>query len=140
MLFGTSPHALSEAECWHLLSVGGIGRLAITIGALPRIVPARFAVDGDRVKLCLGDQDGLTDAVDNTVVALAVDSLADNSPHGWLVEINGIASLVPEHHSTHGCAHQTTPLVTSIAPTLVTGSTYRLCDSAVPGPIEHTEP
>lgn len=136
MLFGPSPHALSEIECWHLLSAGGIGRVAVTIGALPRIVPVRFALDGHRVMLCLGDQEGLTDAVDNTVVALAVDSLADDSPHGWLVEINGISSLVPEQVRARGCAHRARPLVARIDPTLISGSTYRLCDSAVPATIE----
>ena len=110
--------------------------MAVTLGALPRIVPARYALDGHRVMLCLGDQEGLTDAINNTVVALAVDSLADDSPHGWLVEINGISSLVPEHDHARGRAHQTRPVVATIDPTLISGSRYRLCDSAVPPTIE----
>jgi len=144
MLFGPSPHGLSEIECWHLLSAGGIGRLAVTISALPRIVPVRFTLDftldDDRVILCLGDQEELADAVDNTVVVLAVDSLADDSPHGWLVEVNGIAQLAPAHDPAPGCPHQTRPLMASITSALVSGSTYRLCDGALPATADRIEP
>jgi len=38
-----------------------------------------------------------------------------------------------------GCVHQTRPLTASVVPTLVTGSTFRLCDgtlSAVTGGVE----
>jgi len=56
------------------------------------------------------------------------------------VEINGIAQLAPARGPGPGCAHQSRPLLASITPTLVTGSTYRLCDSAFPDPPEHTGP
>ena len=132
MLFGPPPHRLSDTECWHLLAVGGIGRLAVTVGALPRIVPVSFAVADDRIALCLGDQVELADAVDNTVVTLAVDSLADGSQHGWFVEVAGIAQLAPAEAPPPGCAQQTGPLMASLDPSFVNGATYRRCETALP--------
>jgi len=133
MLFGPSPQALSEIECWRLLGAGGIGRLAVTIGALPRIVPVRYALDSGQILLCLGDQAELTDAVNNTVVAFAADSLTDDNRHGWFVEINGVAELAPSMERTRGCSHESPPLIASVEPTLITGSTYRLCDAGLVG-------
>ena len=45
---------LSRAECWELLASASVGRLALSIRALPLILPVRYAVDDASVAISLG--------------------------------------------------------------------------------------
>jgi hypothetical protein len=132
MLFGPEPHELTETECWRLLNAGGIARVAITFGAVPRIVPVRYLTDGPHLVVCVGNQAALSEAFNNTVVALAVDSFADDTEHGWLVQVSGTAKLAPTGHPSFHCRQETPAFVATIVPAIIAGSSYRLCDNARP--------
>ena len=41
--------ALSERECWELLATVSVGRLALSIRALPLILPVQYYLDGRRL-------------------------------------------------------------------------------------------
>lgn len=51
-----TPHddALSERECWELLATVSVGRLALSVRALPVILPVQYYLDGRRLAVCLG--------------------------------------------------------------------------------------
>lgn len=120
------PRELTERECWQLLSAGGVARVAITVGALPRIVAVRYLVDGSRLVVRLGDRQELSRAFDNTVVTVAADSLSDATAHGWLVEASGPARLEGLDRWPAVSNEVPAPVVASIEPQLVVGSTYDL--------------
>jgi uncharacterized protein len=84
---------LSTDECWELLATSTLGRLALSIHALPIILPVRYVVDDASVTISL-DRLGMPDAaVDNSVVAFAVDEISPVSDEGWWVQMQGIARL-----------------------------------------------
>lgn len=99
LLHGVLPagaRALDEDECRSLLRTAEVGRLALTAGALPAIVPVPFAVhDGDVViPTCAGSP--LLAAVRGAVVAFAVDSYRPRDRGGWGVNVVGPARVVAD--------------------------------------------
>jgi nitroimidazol reductase NimA-like FMN-containing flavoprotein (pyridoxamine 5'-phosphate oxidase superfamily) len=85
---------LDEAECRRLLSRSSLGRLAVTSGALPVIVPVNFLLDGDRILVRTGEGTKLDAAVRDAVVAFEIDNTEPFSHAGWSVCVTGVAREV----------------------------------------------
>ena len=86
--------ALSERECWELLATGSVGRLALSVRALPVIVPVQYYLDGRRLAACLGHHALPERALDQTVIAFAADSIDPVTRSGWSVQVQG-RSVIP---------------------------------------------
>jgi nitroimidazol reductase NimA-like FMN-containing flavoprotein (pyridoxamine 5'-phosphate oxidase superfamily) len=87
---------LTEEECRALLATATVGRVAITVGALPVVLPVNFGLlDGD-VVFVTGDGIKLRAAVDNTVVGFEVDEIDALAESGWSVMAVGNARLVTD--------------------------------------------
>jgi uncharacterized protein len=93
-LDGAGLYVLDRSDCLRLLARGGIGRIAVTAGALPMILPVRYALDGDRVVLCVRVGSTLDQATHDTVVAFEVDG--SDLGGDWSVSIVGVARPIPE--------------------------------------------
>jgi len=93
-LDGAGLHVLDRADCLRLLARGGIGRIAVTAGALPMILPVRYALDSDRVVLCVGVGSTLDQATHDAVVAFEVDG--SDLGGDWSVSIVGVARPIPD--------------------------------------------
>ena len=91
-LDGAGLVVLDRPECLELLARGGVGRIAINAGALPVILPVRYAVDGERVVLCVGVGSTLDQATHDAVVAFEVDG--SDLDGEWSVSVVGIARPV----------------------------------------------
>jgi nitroimidazol reductase NimA-like FMN-containing flavoprotein (pyridoxamine 5'-phosphate oxidase superfamily) len=87
---------IAREESIRLLESASVGRLALTSGALPDVVPVNFLVDGDRVLLRSGGGTKLAHAMTDAVVALEVDHIDVVSRGGWSVVITGIATEVTD--------------------------------------------
>jgi nitroimidazol reductase NimA-like FMN-containing flavoprotein (pyridoxamine 5'-phosphate oxidase superfamily) len=85
---------LSPAECQQLLQTVTIGRVAVSLGALPVILPVTFSVvDGDIVfRTTPGTK--LDAAATNAVVAFEVDGFDADDGDGWSVLVQGVAEEV----------------------------------------------
>jgi uncharacterized protein len=105
-LDGAGLAVLDRSDCLRLLARGGVGRIAISAGALPMILPVRYALDGEHVVLCVGVGSTLDQATRHAVVAFEIDG---SDPGGeWSVSLVGVAHPVPEGDET---AHaETLPL------------------------------
>ena len=89
---------LTEEECWALLGTAELGRVAITVGALPAVLPVNFAVqDGDIVFLT-GEGMKLRAALNRTVVAFEVDEFDTGRRSGWSVLAVGVAEEITGEH------------------------------------------
>lgn len=94
------PVDMDEHECLALLDRPGpgSGRISVTIGALPEIVPVAYGlVDGD-VVFFADDAPGVTGALSCTVVAFETN-WRDRAPTGaerWDVHVVGTARLVTD--------------------------------------------
>lgn len=95
--------SLDRSTCLSLLSSVGVGRLGLSVGALPVIMPVGFRVDGDRIVFSLRAGDGGAGAVNGAVVAFEADDVDPTTGVGWTVLVQGAARLVPDPqgHADH---------------------------------------
>jgi uncharacterized protein len=86
---------LTRAQSVRLLESTSIGRVGVSIGALPAVLPVNFAiVDGDIViRTTPGTK--LDAAVTNMVVAFEIDGV-DPIAGGWSVLVQGVAEEVTD--------------------------------------------
>ena len=83
---------LDRAECLRLLATSPIGRIAVTIGALPVILPVNFLLDGERILIRTGGGTKLDAATRDAVVAFEADHVDFYSHTGWSVCVTGRAT------------------------------------------------
>jgi nitroimidazol reductase NimA-like FMN-containing flavoprotein (pyridoxamine 5'-phosphate oxidase superfamily) len=85
---------LSEEECAHILETAAIGRVGVTMGALPVILPVNYAMlDGD-VVIRTSDGTKLDAALRGAVVAFEIDHVDPMYHGGWSVLVQGRASEI----------------------------------------------
>jgi hypothetical protein len=85
---------LTEEEARRLLAVGGVGRVGITMGALPAIFPVNYEVIDDAVVFLTAPGSKLNAATEGAVVAFEVDEYHGESRAGWSVLVVGRAEVV----------------------------------------------
>jgi nitroimidazol reductase NimA-like FMN-containing flavoprotein (pyridoxamine 5'-phosphate oxidase superfamily) len=82
---------LSRNECMALLGSRTVGRIAITAGALPVILPVNFVLIDEHIVIRTGRGTKLDAATRNTVVAFEVDDFEFEDETGWSVVLTGVA-------------------------------------------------
>ena len=86
---------LDRTECVRLLETRSLGRIAISVDALPTILPVNYAMVGDdQVVIRTRRGTRLSTATRNAVVAFEVDEFDDTSGDGWSVLVRGVAREV----------------------------------------------
>jgi nitroimidazol reductase NimA-like FMN-containing flavoprotein (pyridoxamine 5'-phosphate oxidase superfamily) len=80
---------LGREECLQLLSGAMLGRIGVSIGALPVILPVNFRLIGDRIVFRTGTGTKLDAATRRAVVAFEVDEMEPLSHSGWSVVVTG---------------------------------------------------
>ncbi|MEX2292634.1 MAG: pyridoxamine 5'-phosphate oxidase family protein [Acidimicrobiales bacterium] len=86
---------LDRAECLRLLASVTLGRIGLTTGALPVVLPVNFWFDGSRILIHTGPGTMLAAATRDAVVAFEVDEMDAFWHTGWSVLATGVA-----HHIT----------------------------------------
>ena len=93
-VFDIGLESLSEAECRALLAGSSFGRVAITVGALPAILPVNYALlDGD-VVFRTTEGSKLRAALERAVVAFEIDGIDEAQHTGWSVLVVGHATAI----------------------------------------------
>ena len=87
---------LDRDECLRLLGGAVIGRVGVSSGALPRVLPVNFRLDGDRILIRTSRGTKLDAATANAVVAFEVDEIDPVNQTGWSVLITGVAREVTD--------------------------------------------
>jgi nitroimidazol reductase NimA-like FMN-containing flavoprotein (pyridoxamine 5'-phosphate oxidase superfamily) len=82
---------LSRAQCLELLGHVPVGRIVLTVGALPAIMPVNFVLHQGEVIIRTDTGTKLAAAARNAVVAFEVDQLDDTGQQGWSVSLVGRA-------------------------------------------------
>lgn len=85
---------LDRDECLGLLATARLGRIAITSGALPVILPVNFRLFGDEILFRTGRGTKLDAATQGAVVAFEVDAMDPLEHTGWSVLVTGVARQV----------------------------------------------
>lgn len=120
---------LSREQCLELVATATIGRVGISSGALPTVLPVNFLLDGERILIRSGKGTKLDAAMQDAVVAFEVDDFDPIYHSGWSVVITGVARPVTDPDELQ--ALETAPLtrwaprgnghVVSISADIVTG-------------------
>ena len=124
MLVDEGLEILDDDECWRLIGTEGLGRVGVSIAALPAIFPVNYAaVDGAIVfRTAAGTK--LRAALAHAVVVFEVDHADPSDRSGWSVQVVGVAEPVPEGEEPEGIdpwvAGERTSYV-RIRPELLTG-------------------
>jgi hypothetical protein len=87
---------LDRAHCLSLLGGAGLGRVGITLGALPTILPINFRLIDDHIVFRTGVGTKLDAATRNAIVAFEVDDMDPVSHTGWSVVVTGLAREVTD--------------------------------------------
>lgn len=93
---------LSETECRRLLGSQTIGRVGITSGGLPRILPVHYLYDDGVIVFRTGVGTKLRAAESGDVLAFEVDAYDQESGRGWSVMVLGRATVVTTEHEYEG--------------------------------------
>jgi nitroimidazol reductase NimA-like FMN-containing flavoprotein (pyridoxamine 5'-phosphate oxidase superfamily) len=86
---------LTRDECLRLLAEGHLGRIGLTSGALPLVLPVNYRFDEDEVLFRSAVGSKLDQATRGTVVAFEVDDFDAFSHAGWSVLVTGRARVLP---------------------------------------------
>jgi Pyridoxamine 5'-phosphate oxidase len=122
-----TAHELDEVECWVLLAQASLGRIALSIKALPAILPVQYYLDGRTLAICLGQHRIPTKSVEDTVVAFAADAVNSSSQSGWTVQAQGVAHLPASNGIPRDCGQPAAGPVVHVDPVTVTGYRFNLC-------------
>lgn len=80
---------LDRASCLELLGTVGVGRLGLSIDALPVVISVRFEVDGDELTVTAVGDERLGAALTGAIVALQADRQDTLSGMDWSVLVRG---------------------------------------------------
>lgn len=86
---------LDREECLALLGAGVLGRVGLSMGALPTILPVNYRVVDGFVVFRTGIGSKLDAATRGAVIAFEVDGYDVDSRTGWSVVVTGIAHDTP---------------------------------------------
>jgi hypothetical protein len=85
---------LDRQESLHLLGTATLGRVGVSFGALPTILPVNFRLVADEIAFRTNIGTKLDTATLNAVVAFEVDDLDPTYHTGWSVVVVGVAREV----------------------------------------------
>jgi len=118
---------ISERECWELLAGVSVGRVALSVQALPAILPVQYYLAGRVLAVCLGHRELPESSLDGAVVAFAADSIDPATRTGWSVQVQGRSVLAREPGLDAECGWPAAGQVVRIEPALVSGYRVLLC-------------
>ncbi len=85
---------LGHDESLRLLATKSLGRIGLTVGALPTVLPVNFRLIGERIYFRSSSGQKLTAATSHAVVAFEVDEIDSTAHEGWSVVVTGVAHPV----------------------------------------------
>jgi len=87
---------LTPQDCLVFLSSASVGRLGVSIRALPVILPVNFILVGSSVLIRTATGSDLLHACRSEVVAFEADGFDGAGAYGWSVLVRGIAEEITE--------------------------------------------
>ncbi len=85
---------LDRAECLRLLRTAKLGRVGVSAGDVPTVLPVNFFLDTDRILVRTGRGTKLDAATRQALVSFEVDDFDTMTHSGWSVVTTGKASEV----------------------------------------------
>ena len=96
MIVDQGLEILSEDQCMELVATESVGRIAVSVAALPAIFPVNYKIVGGNVLFMTGEGVKSHAALHGTVVGFEVDHVDAEHHGGWSVMLVGQARMVNE--------------------------------------------
>ena len=96
MMIDGGLELLTEDDCRQLLRGGEVGRIGITLAALPAIFPVNYRLIDDAIVFRTGPGSKMAAAAAGAVVAFEVDDYGLEDHSGWSVLVVGRAEVVED--------------------------------------------
>lgn len=120
---------LYRDECLDLLRRKTFGRVGVTVGALPAVLPVNYRLVDDTTVFRIGHGTKLDAATNRAIVAFEVDDIDPLNHTGWSVMVTGEAQRVTdpallsqlENGGVPHWAHTEVDATVAIPTTMVTG-------------------
>jgi nitroimidazol reductase NimA-like FMN-containing flavoprotein (pyridoxamine 5'-phosphate oxidase superfamily) len=87
---------LDRDACRHLLGLQVLGRVGVTVDALPVVLPVNYQLFDGQLIIQTERGTRLAEATHDTVVAFEVDNIDADGTGGWSVAVTGIANEVTD--------------------------------------------
>lgn len=100
MLIDEGLELLDEEQCLELLRSGAVGRVGLTVGAMPAIFPVNYTTVDGCIVFLTSPGTKLTAAAADTVVAFEVDDYDSSFRSGWSVLAVGPSEVIHEPSPT----------------------------------------
>jgi len=107
--------------------MASVGRLALSVRALPVIMPVQYCLTGHRIAVCLGHREIPERSLNDAVIAFAADAIDPTTRSGWSVQIQGRSSVSRYKGFATGCGQPAAGQVVEIEPVTVSGHYVYLC-------------
>lgn len=118
---------IPEHECWELLATASVGRLALSVRALPVILPVQYYLDGRRLAVCLGHHQIPERSLNEVIIAFAADAIDPVTRSGWSVQVQGRSVMPRRLDLDTACSQPTAGQVVLIEPGVIQGHRVHLC-------------
>jgi nitroimidazol reductase NimA-like FMN-containing flavoprotein (pyridoxamine 5'-phosphate oxidase superfamily) len=92
--------SLTHTQCVDRLAQHDVGRVSVSVDAMPVIVPVLYAIDGDDIVFEAPLDVTLAAACDHAVIAFEVDHISHAANGGWSVQALGVANVVRDRDLT----------------------------------------
>ena len=118
---------IPDWRCWELLATASVGRLALSVRALPVILPVHYHIAGFQVTACLGHRAIPERSLNHAIVAFSADAIHSATRTGWSVQVQG-RTTVPRHDGFDtACGQLTAGQLIEIHPASITGYHVHPC-------------
>jgi hypothetical protein len=104
-----------------------VGRLALSVQALPVILPVQYYLDRRRLAICLGHHEFPERDLDDAIIAFAADAVDPATRSGWSVQVQGRSTMPRRHGFDTACGRPTAGQVVQIEPATISGHHVRMC-------------
>ena len=125
MLVDQGLEILTEDECLGLVESEQVGRVALSIGALPAIFPVNYQMVGGDIIFRTGEGVKRRAALAGTVVGFEVDRIDPARQQGWSVLVIGMATEItgeaPENLTASPWAAGERPHWVRVRPEFISG-------------------
>ncbi len=88
--------ALDEQTCYQLLESAPVGRVLVSVDAMPAAFPVNYRLNGDEIVFRTAPGTKLSAAVDRTVLGFEADEIDLTHHTGWSVLAVGLSRVVSE--------------------------------------------
>ena len=118
---------IPEYRCWQLLATTSVGHLALSVRALPVIVPVQYHLHGRSMLVCLGHHQIPERSLHQAIIAFTADAIDPATRSGWSVHVQGRSAIAPRPAAHAACGQPAAGQIIQIQPGIITGHRVTLC-------------